>query len=179
MFDKFVTGFTWWAGICVLVASIALPFDNAFAQCCGYPGPGGACYPGPGGGLYSGPGGGKYTGPGDGWYTGPDGGLYTGPGGGMYPGPGGGLYPGPGGGLYPGPSGGIYPGPSDPNDRNAYHGPWSPCITGVLFGQSRYRMPAKSGHAALSGRPCRETFSGQLIGGAAKKKGAASGASFV
>jgi hypothetical protein len=105
------------------------PFDPDYAPCRGYSGPGGACNAGPGGGLYSGPGGGLYTGPDGGLYTGPGGGLYTGPGGGMYTGPGGGLYTGPGGGLYSGPGGGIYPGSPTPD---GYHGPWSPCITGVL-----------------------------------------------
>jgi hypothetical protein len=118
---------------CLLIASnIALPqtVDPADeAPCRGYTGRGGACYSGSGGGLYSGPGGGRYSGPGGGLYPGPGGGLYPGPGGGMYPGPGGGLYPGPGGGLYPGPGGGIYPGPPS---SDGYHGPWSPCITGVL-----------------------------------------------
>ena len=109
-------------------SNIASADPTDFAQCRGYSGPGGACYSGPGGGLYSGPGGGLYTGPGGGLYTGPGGGLYTGPGGGMYSGPGGGLYTGPGGGLYSGPGGGIYIGPPS---NDGYHGPWSPCITGV------------------------------------------------
>jgi hypothetical protein len=105
------------------------PSNPDYAPCQGYSGPGGACYSGPRGGLYSGPGGGLNTGPGGGLYTGPGGGLYTGPGGGMYSGPGGGLYAGPGGGLYSGPGGGKYSGPPT---EDGYHGPWSPCITGVL-----------------------------------------------
>ena len=102
---------------------------NDFAPCRGYSGPHGPCYSGPGGGLYSGPGGGLYSGPGGGLYAGPGGGLYAGPGGGMYAGPGGGLYAGPGGGMYAGPGGGLYGGPPQ---EGGYHGPWSPCITGVL-----------------------------------------------
>jgi len=113
------------------LAAVVVP-DSASAQCRGYAGPGGPCYSGPGGGLYEGPGGGRYSGPGGGLYTGPGGGLYAGPGGGMYTGPGGGLYTGPGGGLYSGPVGGVYAGPPDQNNPNAYKGPWSPCITGVL-----------------------------------------------
>lgn len=106
----------------------ALPPDE-WAPCIGSPRAGGPCNTGPGGGLNSGPGGGLSPGPGGGLYPGPGGGLYPGPGGGLYPGPGGGLYPGPGGGAYPGPGGGLYLGPSS---SDGYHGPWSPCFTGVL-----------------------------------------------
>lgn len=104
--------------------------EGAAGECFGYGGPGGPCYAGPGGGLYAGPGGGLYAGPGGGLYAGPGGGLYAGPGGGMYAGPGGGLYAGPGGGLCAGPGGGLYGGPPS-NDRDAYKGPWGPCITGA------------------------------------------------
>jgi hypothetical protein len=114
----------------VLVLSALTSPSAISGQCFGYQGPGGACYAGPGGGLYPGPGGGLYTGPGGGLYSGPGGGLYAGPGGGMYAGPGGGLYAGPGGGLYGGPGGGIYGGPPS-NDKDAYRGPWGPCITGA------------------------------------------------
>lgn len=103
-----------------------------WAPCIGSTASGGPCNSGPGGGLNSGPGGGLYEGPGGGLYQGPGGGLYQGPGGGLYQGPGGGLYQGPGGGAYQGPGGGLYLGPPQ---SDGYHGPWSPCFTGV-FGEA-------------------------------------------
>ncbi len=101
-------------------------------RCRGSAEPGGPCSTGPGGGLSSGPGGGRYTGPGGGLYEGPGGGLYSGPGGGMYRGPKGGLSTAPGGGMYSGPGGPLFGGRPDPNARDAYKGPWSPCLTGVM-----------------------------------------------
>jgi hypothetical protein len=119
-------------GIVIVIAVVcgAPAVADTQGKCLGYSGPGGPCYSGPGGGLYSGPGGGLYSGPGGGLYSGPGGGLYSVPGGGMYSGPGGGLYSGPGGGLYSGPGGGLYSGPPS-NEKDAYRGPWGPCITGA------------------------------------------------
>jgi len=108
----------------------ATPALGQPAPCLGYHGRGGACSAEPGGGLNGGPKGGMSPGPGGGLSTGPGGGLYAGPGGGMYTGPGGGLNRGPGGGLYAGPGGPLSKGP--PGGKDAYKGPWSPCITGVL-----------------------------------------------
>jgi hypothetical protein len=48
----------------ILIFSLLLSSANAFAECVGYTGPGGACSTGPGGGLSTAPGGGCYTGPG-------------------------------------------------------------------------------------------------------------------
>jgi hypothetical protein len=75
----------------ILIFSLLLLSENAFAKCVGYSGPGGPCSTGPGGGLSTAPGGGLYTGPGGGLSTAPGGGLYTGPGGGRSTAPGGGL----------------------------------------------------------------------------------------
>lgn len=113
------------------LAALLFATQSAVAgPCFGYAGPGGPCNAGPGGGLSAGPGGGLSYGPGGGLSSGPGGGLSYGPGGGMSSGPGGGLSYGPGGGLSSGPGGGLFNGPRS-NDKDAYHGPWGPCITGA------------------------------------------------